>query len=126
MSQCDPADLLCSSRREELSLDKQRRLRQSLQYSLEVRLMSQILPELEEQSRARPEDDLLLARINASAVASLGPRVAPPPPRRARTGRRTVLLLLAATLLFVAGLAGAWLAEGRLHPAPAHATPRAA
>ena len=115
MSQCDPTDLLCSSRREELTLDEQRRLRDSIQYSLEVRLMSEILPELERESRVRPGDELLLARINARALATLRARAAP---IRAPAKRRTVMLLVAAAVLFVASLAGAWLGGVRPVRAP--------
>jgi hypothetical protein len=120
MSQCDPTDLLCSSRREELTRDQQRRLRESLQYSLEVRLMSGMLPELERESRVRPGDDVLLARINARAFAVLRPSAVPVKPH---AKRRTVMLLVAAAVLVVAGLAGAWFGGARprrtLAPAPA-------
>ncbi len=123
MSRCDPTDLLCSSRREELTLDEQRRLRASLEYSFEVRLMSQMLLELERESRLRPGDDLLLARINAHALDAFGAR--PTPCRRYVAKRRTVMLLVAAAVLLVAGLAGAWLGGARppspLTPAPASA-----
>lgn len=105
MSQCDPSDLLCSSRREELPRDKQRRLRDSLQYSLEVRLMSQILPELENESRVRPGDDLLLARINVRALAALS---SSEPPYEARPPRRTLRLLVAVAALLLVGSAGVW------------------
>jgi hypothetical protein len=134
MSQCDPTDLLCSSRREELTLDEQRRLRESLQYSLEVRLMSGILAELERESRVRPGDDVLLARINARALAGLGSPLAPiethvatkaRAPLRARAKRRTVMLLVAAAVLLVAGLAGAWLGGVRPRRTPPPAPPRA-
>ncbi|HYQ04930.1 MAG TPA: tetratricopeptide repeat protein [Polyangiaceae bacterium] len=114
MSQSDATDLLCSSRREELSLDEQRRLRESIQYSLEVRIMSEILPELERESRVRPGDDLLLARINARALSALRPRAAPV---RAPAKRRTVMLLVAAAVLLMAGLASAWFGGARLQRA---------
>src|ERR1041384_7736014 len=102
MSQSDPTDLLCCSRREELTADEQRRLRESIRYSLEVRIMSEILPELERESSVRPGDDLLVARINARALAALGSRAAPV---RAPAKRRTVMLLVAAAVLLIAGLA---------------------
>lgn len=121
MSQCEPTDLLCSSRREELTLDEQRRLRESIQHSLSVRLMSEILPELERQSRVRAGDDLLLERINARAFARLTPRAAP---IKAHAKRRTVMLLVAAAVLLVASLAGAWLGGARAHRTPAPAPPR--
>jgi hypothetical protein len=120
MSQCDPTDLLCSSRREELTLDQQRRLRESLQYSLEVRLMSQILPELEQESRVRPGDDLLLARINTRALAAVRSRTVP---SKANAKRRTVMLLVAVAVLLVAGLAGAWLGADRPRATLAPASP---
>lgn len=120
MSQCDPTDLLCCSRREELTPDEERRLRASIQFSLEVRLMSEILPEFERESRVRPGDDLLVARINSRALAALGARAAPV---RAPAKRRTVMLLVAAAVLLVAGLAGAWLGGARLAP---RSTPAAA
>lgn len=114
MSQCDPTDLLC--RRAELTAEEQRRLRANIQFSLEVRLMSEILPEFERESRVRPGDDLLLARINAGALAALGAR---PAPVKAPAKRRMVMLLVAAAVLLVAGLAGAWLGGIRVRPAPA-------
>lgn len=116
MSQCDPTDLLC--RRAELTADEQRRLRANIQFSLEVRLMSEILPEFERESRVRPGDDLLVARINARALAALGAR---PAAVRAPAKRRTVMLLVAAAVLLVAGLAGAWLGGARPSPAPSPA-----
>jgi len=117
MSQCDPTDLLC--RRAELTADEQRRLRANIQFSLEVRLMSEILPEFERESRVRPGDDLLVARINARALAALGARSAP---LRAPAKRRMLMLLVAAAVLLVAGLAGAWLGGARRSaPAPAPA-----
>jgi len=122
MSQHDPTDLLCSSRREQLKPDEQRRLRESLQYSLEVRLMSGILPELERESRVRPGDDVLLARINARAFAAIRSRAAP---IKAPAKRRVVMLLVAAAVLLVAGLAGAWLGGARPQRAPAPASPSA-
>jgi len=115
MSQSDATDLLCSSRREELTLDEQRRLRESIQYSLEVRIMSEILPELERESRVRPGDDLLLARINSRALSALRPRAAPV---RAPAKRRTVMLLVAAAVLLMAGLASAWFGGARIRRAP--------
>jgi hypothetical protein len=124
MSQCEPTDLLCSSRREELPLEKQRRLRQSLLYSLEVRLMSQMLPELEKQSRVRPGDDVLLARINAGALAALSVQAGPlDVPSSAPAKRRTVTRFVAVAVLLVAGLAGACFAGARMRstsaPGPA-------
>ncbi|HEY0469506.1 MAG TPA: hypothetical protein VGC79_35195, partial [Polyangiaceae bacterium] len=108
MSQIEPTDLLCRSRREELTPDEQRRLNESLEYSLEVRLMSQILPELERESRVRPGDDLLLARINARVLAPS--RISQRAPAKRRALR---MLLVAAAVLLVAGLAGAWLGAAR-------------
>ena len=78
--------------------------------------MSEILPEFERESRVRPGDDLLVARINGRALAALGAR---PAPVRAPAKRRTVMLLVAAAVLLVAGLAGAWLGGARPRPAPA-------
>jgi len=115
MSHCDPTDLLCASRREELTLHEQRRLRESLQYSFEVRLMSGILSELERDSRVRPGDDVVLARINARALSGVRPRAAP---IKAHGKRRTLVLLVAAAVLLVAGLAGAWLGGARSRRAP--------
>jgi len=106
MSQIDPTDLLCRSRREELSVDERRRLNESIERSLEVKLMSQILPELERESRVRPGDDLLLARINARALGALGASGASE--RAPRRRRAFTMLLVAAAVLLVAGLAGAW------------------
>jgi tetratricopeptide (TPR) repeat protein len=104
MSQIDPTDLLCRSRREELSVDEQRRLNESLERSLEVKLMSGMLSELERESRVRPGDDALLARIAARAVG----RPKAPAKRRALS-----MVLVAAAVLLVAGMAGAWLGHAR-------------
>ena len=110
MSQLEPSDLLCRSRREELSADEQRRLNESLQRSLEVKLMSQMLTELERESRVQPGDDALLARITAQALG---------PPKKAATKRRPLTMLLAAAaVLLVAGLASAWLGRARQPQAP--------
>jgi len=112
MSQPELTDLLCRSRREELTLDEQRRLNESLAYSLEVKLMSQILPELERESRVRPGDELLLARINARVLGELGPsRISQRVPAHRR---RLSMLLAAAAVLLVAGLAAAWIGGVRL------------
>ena len=73
MSQIEPTDLLCKSRREELSVDEQRRLNESLERSLEVKLMSEMLSELEQDSRVQPGDDALFARITARALAKPKP-----------------------------------------------------
>jgi len=116
MSQSEPTDLLCSSRREELTAEDQRRLSESMRHSLEVRLMSQILPELERESQVRPGDDVLLARINARALAELSTRVSP---IRAPAKRRTVMLLAAAAVLMVAGLAAALLGGVKVRRTPA-------
>ena len=105
MSQLEPTDLLCRSRREELSLDEQRRLSDHLRRSLEVALMSEMLSELERESRVRPGDDALLARITQSALGR---------PQKARNKRRALTMLLAAAaVLLVASLASALL--GRAH-----------
>ena len=116
MSQVELTDLLCRSRREELTPDEQRRLNESLEFSLEVKLMSEILPELERESRVRPGDDLLLARINARVLAPS--RISQRAPAKRR---RLTMLLVAAAVLLVAGLAGAWLgvAHHRRAAAPA-------
>jgi len=108
MSQVDPTDLLCRSRREELTPDEQRSLNESLTYSLEVKLMNEMLPELERQSRVRSGDDLLLARINARVLSPA--RISQRAPAR-RRGLR--IALMAAAVVLVAGLAGAWLGAVR-------------
>jgi hypothetical protein len=108
MSQVEPTDLLCRSRREELTPDEQRSLNESLTYSLEVKLMSEMLPELERQSRVRSGDDLLLARINARVLSPA--RISQRAPAR-RRGLR--IALMAAAVVLVAGLAGAWLGAVR-------------
>jgi len=105
MSQVEPTDLLCRSRREELSVDEQRRLNESLQHSFEVRLMSQMLSELESESSVRRGDDALLARITASALGT--------PKRAPRKRPKLTMLLVAAAVLLVAGLAGAMLGGAR-------------
>jgi hypothetical protein len=112
MSQMDPTDLLCRSRREQLSLDEQRRLNECLERSLEVALMSQMLSELERESRVRPGDDALLARIAASALGT--PRRVPSSRRR----RPVTMLLVAAAVLLLAGLASALLGRARQPHAP--------
>src|SRR6185369_9000427 len=120
MSQIEPTDLLCRSRREELSADERRRLNDSLERSLEVRLMSQMLSELERESRVRPGDDLLLARISARALGA--PEAAPAKRRALR------MLLIAAAVSLLTSFAGAWLLDARkpaLAPSPP-ATPSAA
>jgi len=104
MSQPEATDLLCRSRREELTPDEQRRLNESLQYSLEVKLMSEILPELERESRVRPGDDLLLARINARVLAPSRLSQRAPAKRRALS-----MVLVAAAVLLMGGLAAAWI-----------------
>jgi len=110
MSQLEPTDLLCRSRREQLSVDEQRRLNECLERSLEVALMSQMLSELERESRVRPGDDALLARITASALGK---------PRKAPTRRRPLtMLLVAAAVLLLAGLASAWLERARQPESP--------
>ncbi|HEY3254416.1 MAG TPA: hypothetical protein VGJ91_10720 [Polyangiaceae bacterium] len=112
MSLIEPTDLLCRSRREELSADEQRRLSESLDHSLEVRLMSQMLSELERESRVRPGDDALLSRITAHALGA---------PEKATAKRRPlVMLLVAAAVLLVAGLASAWIGLARRSQAPDH------
>jgi TolA-binding protein len=116
MSQIEPTDLLCRARRDELSADEQRRLSVSLQHSLEVRLMNEVLSEVERESSVRPGDDLLLARISARALGSSGK--APP-----RTRRRLGMLLVAAAVLLVASLAGAWLGGARIRKAPEPSPP---
>jgi len=113
MSQLDATDLLCRSRREPLTAEEQRRLKECLEWSPEVKLMNTILIALDEESRIRPGDDLLLARINTRALAELGGR---PASVRAPVKRRTFSLLVAAALLLVAGLAGAWLGNARKRP----------
>lgn len=119
MSQIDPTDLLIRGRREQLTPDEQRRLSESMETSLEVRLMSEILPELDRESRVRPGDDVLLARINARALEALGSQSIP---IRRAIKRRTVMLLVAAAVLLIAGLAGAWLGGVRRRPPPAPAS----
>lgn len=121
MKRSDPTDLVCTSRREPLPRDQERRLHASLQYSLEVRLMSQLLPELEDESRARPGDELLLARIEAAAVAAAQSTVAAQntvaapdedtrtTPLGAAAKRRSLLMLVAVAAPLVASFAGAWL-----------------
>jgi len=110
MSHFEPTDLLCRSRREELSVDEQRRLNEYLQHSLEVRLMSQMLGELEKESRVRPGDDALLARITASALGT---------PQRAPKKRPVLtMVLVAAAVLLVASLASALLGRARQARAP--------
>ncbi|HYQ42464.1 MAG TPA: tetratricopeptide repeat protein [Polyangiaceae bacterium] len=123
MSQIEPTDLLIRCRREQLTLDEQRRLSESIEVSLEVRLMSQILPELERESRVRPGDDVLLARINAGALAAIRSRASAPV--RLPIKRRTVMLLVAAAVLLIAGLAGAWLGGALPRRAPEPASERA-
>ncbi|HET7543413.1 MAG TPA: tetratricopeptide repeat protein [Polyangiaceae bacterium] len=108
MSQPDPTDLLCRSRREGLTLDERRRLDESIECSFEVRVMSRILSELDRQSRVRPGDELMLARINARALDSLRSPVRAPVKRRPFS-----MLLIAAAVLLVAGLAGAWFGGAR-------------
>ena len=97
MSQIHTTDLLCRARREELTLDEQRRLDESLEHSLEVKLVSQILAELDRESCVRPGDELLLARINARALATLSNPVRGPAKRRPFS-----MLLVAAAVLSVA------------------------
>jgi len=109
MSQVEPTDLLCRSRREELSADEQRRLNEALQHSLEVRLMSEVLSALESDSRVRPRDEALLARITANALGK--------PQELPRRRHTFSMLLVAAAVLLVAGLAGAVL--GGAQPARA-------
>src|SRR3954468_21163817 len=116
MSQIEPTDLLCRARRDELSADEQRRLSVSLQHSLEVRLMNEVLSEVERESSVRPGDDLLLARISARALGRSGK--APP-----RTRRRLGMLLVAAAVLLVASLAGAWLGGARIKKTPEPSQP---
>jgi hypothetical protein len=105
MSQIEPTDLLCRSRREELSFDEQRRLKESLEHSFEVRLMSQMLSELESESSVRRGDDALLARITASALGT--------PHRAPRKRPALTMLLVAAAVLLIAGLAGAMIGGAR-------------
>ncbi|HKO52188.1 MAG TPA: tetratricopeptide repeat protein [Polyangiaceae bacterium] len=110
MSQIEPTDLLCRSRREDLSADEQRRLNESLQHSFEVKLMSQVLGELEQDSRVRPGDDALLARITARALGA--PEKASP--KKAPAKRRALsMLLVAAAVLLMASLASALLGRAR-------------
>jgi len=123
ISHLDPTDLLIRCRREQLTLDEQRRLSESIEVSLEVRLMSQILPELERESRVRPGDDVLLARINAGALAVI--RAQSAAPVRLPIKRRTVMLLVAAAVLLIAGLAGAWLGGALPRKTPAPPAPTA-
>jgi len=111
MSQGEPTDLLCRSRREDLNDQEQRRLNEALEHSLEVRLMSQMLPELERESRVRPGDDALLARITARALGA-------PEKTHVKRRRPLTMLLVAAAVLLVAGLASAWLGRARQPQAP--------
>ena len=110
MSQVEPTDLLCRSRREELTSEEQRRLNESIERSLEVKLVSQMLPEFERESRVRPGDDLLLARISARALGV--------PEKAPRKRRPLSMLLVAAAVLLVASIAGAWLGVARSPHAP--------
>ena len=110
MSQVEPTDLLCRSRREELTADEQRRLNESIQRSLEVKLLSQMLPEFERESRVRPGDDLLLARISARALGV--------PEKASRKRPALTMLLVAAAVLLVASIAGAWFGIARVPNAP--------
>ena len=119
MSQIEPTDLLCRARRDELTAEEQRRLSASLQHSLEVRLMNEMLSQFERESNVRPGDDLLLARITARALG------APGAPEKAPLRKRRWLstLLVAAAVLLVASLAGALLGGARLKRAPKRAVP---
>jgi TolA-binding protein len=110
MSQLEPTDLLCRSRREELSIDEQRRLNQYLQHSLEVALMSQLLSEFEKESRVRAGDEALLARITVSALGK--------PQRAPRKRRPLTMLLVAAAVLLMASLASALIGRARQASAP--------
>ena len=108
MSQIEPTDLLCKSRREELSVDEQRRLNESLERSLEVKLMSEMLSELEQDSRMQPGDDALFARITARALAKPKPERSLSNPAKAPSKRHALrMLLAAAAVLLVASLASA-------------------
>src|SRR6187402_1968331 len=99
MSQIEPTDLLCKSRREELSVDEQRRLNESLERSLEVKLMSEMLSELEQDSRVRPGDDALFARITARALAK--PERSLSNPAKAPNKRRALSMMLAAAVVLL-------------------------
>jgi outer membrane protein assembly factor BamD (BamD/ComL family) len=114
MSQIEPTDLLCRSRREELSVEEQRRLNECLEHSLEVKLMSEMLSALESESRVRPGDDALLARITARALGK--------PERVARKRRPLTMLLAAAAVLLMASLASAWYVSARKVQGPEDAT----
>ena len=112
MSQIEPTDLLCRSRREELSVDDQRRLDESLERSLEVKLMSEMLSALEQDSRVQPGDDALLARIAARALDK--PERALGKPAKAPSKRRALsMVLAAAAVLLLASLASALLGRAR-------------
>jgi tetratricopeptide (TPR) repeat protein len=113
MSQVEYTDLLCKARRQELSADEQRRLNELVQSSTEARLMSHMLSEFERESRVRPGDDLLLARINARVlgVPERAPSIEKATPARRR--RPLTTLLLVAAVLLVAGLAAAWVDNAR-------------
>jgi len=105
MSHSESSDQLCRARREELSAEEQRRLHELVQHSLELRLMSHMLSEFEKESRVRPGDDVLLARINARA---LGVSDKAPVRRRGLS-----VVLLAAALLLGASLAAAGIESAR-------------
>lgn len=105
MSEVETTDLVCKARREVLSEYDQRHLEDLLRTSLEARVMALMLVELERESLVQREDDELISRVAARAIARA---------RRRRKRRPAVTAwLLAAAVLLVGTAAGAWLAT---HP----------
>lgn len=116
MSDLESTDLICESRRRELSEREQRRLEELLSRDLGARLTQLMQPELERCSRVRPGDDLLSRRIVERALLGAGVQAAarsqtrvqhPYMAVRKRRGRGP-LWLLAAAILFGATGAAAW------------------
>jgi hypothetical protein len=101
MTETEPTDLVCRSRRETLPVEERRRFERLRATSVEVRLVEGILLELDKESVVRRGDDALAVRMAASA-ASWNHRVS------ARRFRVPHLLVAAFVLLFVGTAAAVW------------------
>jgi hypothetical protein len=110
MSETDPFDLVCRSRRELLPEEAHQRL---MGGSMETRLMTLMLNEFERESRLQAGDELVVARMAARATKASRIRM----PRHVRMHT----WLLAAALAFVGAVACAYwvVAPNTVRPKPA-------